>query len=90
MDTEKRICEHCKNFYRHYAMAERRFVPVDCGHCARDLGHSLSPYGTCEYWESGEEKNRTRRLRIEESLVRMSADLHNICELILANEKPEG
>lgn len=51
-EREADTCGNCRFFIQHYVLADRKYIPTNCGHCkhgSRTKGRK--PKDTCEYFE---------------------------------------
>ncbi len=49
---EKKMCDSCVYYFRHYSMDKQRVFRVFCGHCTLEKAKRKDPFrGACEHYE---------------------------------------
>ena len=89
MDSEKKECQNCCHFVKHFVNTRGIFTAVvGCGHCLnrsaplhRSKKH-VHKFTSCELWEPIELQKEERKASIERTLQSMQISLSEIAQIL--------
>lgn len=93
MDENKKSCDECRYFFKHYVLENGRYSLTACGHCINDnftksqSAKIIARERKCEFWEPQEIRIAKQRESIDRLLRAMAERIESIADILQKYEK---